>query len=269
MRIPIPCHKKRFRLTIGFTVIQPCSLILIGRDAENPNTTYISREVSIGRKYFSDGLGYREINIPFPLAPNFMMLDVWEKDKIGRNTFEVSKFEISTMEPRAIWEHRDIHDFIPFANWFSQKAGVLPVGIYDSPDLKYMIDYMSVIKDDHGVPMITPARTSRINGRIEASRHHLLSLSVPVRWFILMHERKHFQLPTRVEKLADLTALRVFLDYGFPKVEAIYACTLAMKAETTMAKQAKVTRLKDIHSYINQYIINNTVEFTKTSKVAA
>jgi hypothetical protein len=268
MRIPIPCNNKRFRLTIGFTVNQPCSLILIGRDAENPYSTYISREVSIGRKYFSEGLGYREINIPFPLAPNFMMLNVWDKNHIGQDTFEVSKFKISTMEPRAIWEHHDIHDFIPFANWFSQKAGVLPVGIYDSPDLKYMIDYMSVIKNEQGVPMITPARTSRINGRIEASKYHFLPLSVPIRWFIMMHERKHFQLPTREEKVADLTALRVFLDYGFPKVEAIYACTLAMKAETTVAKQAKVTRLKDIHSFIDQYISYDMVKFTSTKQAA-
>ncbi len=268
MRIPIPCNKKRFRLTIGFTVDKPCSLILVGRDAENTNTTYISREVSIGRKYFSGGSGYREINIPFPLAPNFMMLNVWDKNNIGQNTFKVSAFNISAMEPRAIWEHHDIHDFIPFANWFSQNAGVLPVGVYDSSDLKYIIDYMSVIKNEQGLPMITPARTSRINGRIEASKYHLLPLSVPIRWFILMHERKHFQLPTREEKIADLTALRVFLDYGFPKVEAIYACTLAMKAETNIAKEAKVTRLKDIHRYINQYISNDIVKFTSTKMAA-
>lgn len=197
-----------------------------------------------------------------------MMLNVWDKNNIGRNTFEVSKFKIAAMESRSILEHHDIHDFIPFANWFSQNAGTLPVGIYDSPDFKYMIDYMSVIKNEQGVPMITPARTSRINGRIEASKYHLLPLSVPIRWFILMHERKHFQLPTREEKIADLTALKVFLDFGFPKVEAIYACTLAMQADTTIAKKAKVTRLKDIHSYINQYISSNMVKFTST-KIAA
>jgi hypothetical protein len=131
-----------------------------------------------------------------------------------------------------------------------------------------MIDYMKVIIDEEGVPMITPARTSRINGRIEASQHHILPLSVPIRWFILMHERKHFQLSTREEKVADLTALRVFLDYGFPKLEAIYACTLAMQTNSILAKQAKVTRLKDIHSYIDQYISSNAVQNTFTKKAA-
>lgn len=268
MRIPIPSQGKRFRLTIGFTVNQPCSLIIIGRDAENLHSTYVSRELVIDLKYFTKGVGYREINIPFPLAPNFMMLNIWDKNNIGRDSFKVSKFKLNPMEARAIWEHKDIHDFIPFANWFAQKAGVLPVGIYDSPNLKYMINYMKVIKDEYGLPMVTPARTSRTNGKIEASRHHLLPLSVPIRWFILMHERKHFQLPTREEKIADLTALRVFLDYGFPKVEAIYACTLAMKANSTSAKRAKVNRLKDIHQYIDQYISSNAVQYT-SSKAAA
>jgi len=268
MRIPIPSKGKRFRLTIGFKVYQTCSLIIVGRDAENLYTTYTSREVVIDSKYFKNGIGYREINIPFPLAPHFMMLNIWDKHNIGKDSFKVELFEVTAMEPRAIWEHQDIHDFIPFANWFAQKAGVLPVGIYDSPDLKYMIDYMKVIKDEHGLPMVTPARTSRANGRIEASRHYLMPLSVPIRWFILMHERKHFQLPTREEKIADLTALRVFLDYGFPKVEAIYACTLAMQANSGAAKQAKVIRLKDIHRYIDQYISNNTVQYT-TTKAAA
>lgn len=268
MRIPIPCKSKRFRLTIGFTVKRPTKLILVGRDAENPYTTYISREVVIGQKHFNNGMGYREINIPFPLAPHFMMLNIWDKDHIGSNTFKVSTFKVAAMESRSILEHQDIHDFIPFANWFAQKAGVLPVGIYDSPDLKYMIDYMPVIKDIHGLPLITPARTSRINGKIEASQHHLVPLSVPIRWFILMHERKHFQLPTREEKIADLTALKVFLDYGFPKVEAIYACTLAMEAESNLAKKAKLIRLKDIHSYINQYISSNAVQYTSTKAAA-
>jgi hypothetical protein len=240
-------------------------LIIIGRDAENSHTTYISREVLISEKHFRNGKAYREIKIPFPLAPKFMMLNIWDANHIGKDTFKVTTFKVQPMEGRAIWEHKDIHDFIPFANWFSQKAGVLPVGVYSSTDSKYLIDYMKVIKNEQGSPMLTPARTSRMNGRIEASKSHLLPLSVPIRWFIMMHERKHFQLPTRVEKIADLTALRVFLDYGFPKVEALYACTLAMKAETFTAKKAKLERLKDIHSFIDNYIVNSTLSNTNVA----
>lgn len=265
MRIPIPCNRKRFRLVIGFIVNRPTNLILVGRDAENSHTTYISREVLISEKYFNGGKAYREIEIPFPLAPHFMMLNIWDANNIGANTFKVSTFSVQPMESRAIWEHKDIHDFIPFANWFSQRAGVLPIGVYTSTDSKYLIDYMKIIRNEQGSPMLTPARTSRMNGRIEASQSHLLPLSVPIRWFIMMHERKHFQLPTRVEKVADLTALRVFLDYGFPKVEALYACTLAMKAETTTAKKAKLERLKDIHGFIDHYIATNTVSNTKVA----
>lgn len=265
MRIPIPCHRKRFRLTIGFVVNKPCSLIIVGRDAENPHSNYISRELVISKKYFKNGQACKTIRIPFPLAPEFMMLNIWDAQRIGRDHFKVSTFKIEPMEDRAILEHQDIHNFIPFANWFSQNAGILPTGIYDSKDLQFVIDYRDVIKNEQGIPLITPARTARSNGRIEASKSHLLPLSIPIRWFILMHERKHFQLPTRIEKIADLTALRVFLDYGFPKVEALYACTLAMQAETTLAKEAKLQRLKDIHRYIDQYITTGQVIKTKVA----
>lgn len=265
MRIPIPCKKRRFRLTIGFIVKKPCRLIIVGRDAENPHSNYISRELAIGTKYFQNGVSFKKIRIPFPLAPEFMMLNIWDADHIGRDHFKVNTFKVEPMEDRAILEHPDIHDFIPFANWFSQNAGTLSTGIYDSPKLQFVIDYREVIKNDAGVPLVTPARTARSNGRIEASKSHLLPLSIPIRWFILMHERKHFQLPTRIEKEADLGALRVFLDYGFPKVEALYACTLAMKAVNGIAEAAKLQRLKDIHRYIDNYITTGQVIKTKVA----
>jgi len=268
MTIPIPCKKQRFRLVLGFSVARPTSLVIVGRDAQNHYTTYISREVVISAKHFNGQHGYREIQIPFPLAPEFMMINIWDVNNIGVDTFKLSKFKIEKMETRVVIEHKDTHDFIPFANWFSQNAGVLDTGIYDSSKYKFRIDYMNVIRNEQGLPMVTPARTSRMNGRIEASRYHFVPLSVPIRWFILVHEHKHFQIPTRIEKEADLTALKVFLDYGFPKVEALYACTLAMKAETTLAKKAKVQRLKDIHGFIDHYIFSGAVDKTRIKKAA-
>ena len=79
-----------------------------------------------------------------------MMLNIWDAKSIGRDHFKVSTFKVEPMEDRAILEHQDIHDFIPFANWFSQNAGILPTGIYDSADLQFVIDYMDVIKNEQG-----------------------------------------------------------------------------------------------------------------------
>gem|GEM_PF-1065943 len=253
MKIPIPCHKKRFRLIIGFRLTEPVTLIITGKDAEHQHTTYVSRQLTVPPQYFDGASAYREVRIPFPLAPEFLMLEIRDAHKQKEQRFLIERLDVEPMEEREVWEHEDIHAFIPFANWFAEKAGYLPAGIYDSSERNYLIDYREFITTPMGLPMLTPARTSRKSGKIEASRFYFKPLTVPIRWFILMHERKHFQLPTREEKVADLTALRVFLDYGFPKVEAIYACTLAMKAQSPEAKAAKLQRLKDIHGFIANY----------------
>lgn len=254
MRIPIPCHNKRFRLVLGITAKEPTTLILQGKDAERDHTTYVSRRLHFSIKTMKNTGGYREVRIPFPLAPKFMMFEIWDAFNPGKQSYRIKKIDVEPLEPKPIWEHPDIHSFIPFANWFSQKAGTLGTGVYDSPDRRYLIEYMPVIRDNNGIPLITPARQSRQTGRIQASKQHFVPLSIPVRWFILMHERKHFQLPTRIEKEADLAALKVFLDFGFPKVEAIYACTLAMNADSPLAKQIKTQRLKDIHTFVDAYM---------------
>jgi len=254
MRFPIPCDKQRFRLKLGLYLNEPTSLILVGSDSDRPNTVYVSRRVNFTAEDCAGGDAYKEVTIPFPLAPENMLFEIWDENYPEQRTFELLTLEVEMMEPMEIWEHPDIHSFIPFASWFAQKSGFIKTGIYDSPDHRFLIEYMPVIKDDFGQPLITPARTSRANGRIQVSQSHFLPLSVPIRWFILMHERKHFQLPTRIEKVADLTALRVFLDFGFPKVEAIYACTMAMNADNIPALKAKTQRLKDIHAFVDEYI---------------
>jgi hypothetical protein len=254
MKIPIPCHKKPFRLTVGLRVHRPTTLILVAMDGDHSKTKYVNRKLNFESRDMSRHGVYKEVRIPFPLAPEFMMFQIWDQNKPETRTFHLEKLEVEALEPRNLWEHQDIHRFIPFANWFSQRAGYLPTGMYDSPDHRFLIDYLPVITANSGQPLITPARTNRKTGRIQASKQHLERLSVPVRWFILMHERKHFQLPTRVEKVADLTALKVFLDFGFPKIEAVYAATLAMNAHTPVALQAKTKRLKDIHAFVDQYM---------------
>jgi hypothetical protein len=259
MRIPIPCHKQPFRLTIGVRVKHPTSLMLVALDGDHSKTHYANRRLNFELLDMTNRGAYKEVRIPFPLSPEFMMFQLWDQNDPETRTFHLEKLEVEALEPRNLWEHQDIHRFINFASWFSQRAGYLPTGVYDSPDQRFLIDYLPVIRDDSGKALVTPARTNRKTGRIQASKQHLEQLSVPIRWFILMHERKHFQLPTRVEKVADLTALQVFLDFGFPKIEAIYAATLAMNAHTPIALEAKTERLKDIHGFVDRYIANKSM----------
>ncbi len=248
MNIPIDSQHRRIRVTLRIKVEKATTIVVLGKDVQRPNSIYIARSV-----HFDLSNTTKEINIPFPLTPGQLLLQLKDQHASKNQHFKVEDIQITLLEPKAIWEYPDIHNFIPFADWFVKQAGELPTGTYQSKGEHYRIEYHSTIKDPSGTPLTTPARTSRNNGLIQVSKAHFLKYSIPIRWFILMHERKHFQIPTRSEKEADLGALRVFLDYGFPKIEAIYACTKAMEAYTPLALKAKTERLKDIHRFIGHY----------------
>ena len=78
-------------------------------------------------------------------------------------------------------------------------------------------------------------------------------MSIPVRIAILSHEGCHFFLNTRSEKEADLCGIRYYLDYGFPKIEAVYAATKVFAMRPDAIGKAHVNRTKDIMQFIDQY----------------
>lgn len=257
MIVPLTTNRERIRLTLGLRASAPVDVIIRADNYDFPQSVYVERRVRFTEKHVASGQDYREVNIPFPLTPDRMTVALFEQGTFpgpGLMKTKVEQFKVSTLEPKYVVAHPEIHRFIAFANWFSQRAGILAPGFYDSPDKEFLIEYLPVIADHLGRQLITPARTHRKTGRIEVSRSHFLRYSIPIRWFILMHERKHFQLPTRIEKEADLAALRVFLDFGFPKIEAVYAATKAMESQDSATERIKVQRLKDIHRFIDNYM---------------
>jgi hypothetical protein len=146
-----------------------------------------------------------------------------------------------------------MHRFVSFAGDFACKAGFLSPGIYDSKDGDFLIQYLPIIEGDDGQPLVTPARTNRKTGRIQIAQPAFASFTIPVRLIVLFHERYHFQIPTRLEKPADLNALRLYLDLGFPKTEAVYATTKIFMAHPDSVGPAHAKRVKDNIQFIDQY----------------
>lgn len=256
MIIPVPSKQQPFSIKVGIRAHQPCELGIKCFDATVPNTDYIRRRVPFTNQVFSHrNKGYREFTLPFPLSPEQLMVEFYDKSYGDDTGFSIEKFELQKTEPRAILAEPEMHRFIDFAQRFALKAGYSPAGVYDSEDGDFLIQYMPVITDQTGNPLVTPARTNRRTGRIQVSQSAFLRYTVPIRIVVLFHERFHFQIPTRLEKPADLNGIRLYLDLGFPRTEAIYATSKIFLAHPDSIGVNHVTRVRDALQFIDEYSV--------------
>jgi hypothetical protein len=254
MVIPIPSKQNRFKLKIGIRALEPGALGIRCYDANKPNTDYIRRRVPFSTELLkSNNRGYREFSLPFPLSPDQLIIDLHDKNNAYDGNFKLEKFELEKLEPRNVWAEPEMHRFIDFSQDFASKAGYLSTGVYDSKDGDFLIQYLPVIEDEAGNTLVTPARTNRKTGRIQVSQSAFAGYTIPVRLIVLFHERYHFQLRTRLEKPADLHGLRLYLDLGFPRTEAVYATTKIFNAHPESVGGTHRDRVKDIVDFIDHY----------------
>jgi len=254
MVIPIPSHQQQFKVKVGIRAYEPCALGVNCYDPSHPNTDYIRRRIPFGAELFQNRRGgYREFTLPFPLSPDQLMVEFYNKADGDDSSFKLETFELEKMPARAVWAEPEVHRFIDFAQDFAIKAGYLPTGVYDSADGDFMIQYLPVIADGFGNTLVTPARTNRKSGRIQVSQSAFTRYTVPVRMIVLFHERYHFQLPTRLEKPADLHGLRLYLDLGFPRTEAVYATTKIFGSHPESVGVGHRNRVRDIVDFIDNY----------------
>lgn len=254
MVIPIPSYQKQFKVKVGIRAYEPCALGVKCYDASKLNTDYIRRRVPFTPDLFKGkNPGYKEFTLPFPLSPDQLMVEMFDKAYGDDKNFRIEKFELEKMPVRSVWAEPEMHRFIHFAQDFAMKAGYLPTGVYDSSDGDFLIQYLPIIEDEFGSPLVTPARTNRKSGRIQVSQSAFAKYTVPIRMIVLFHERYHFQIPTRLEKPADLHGLRLYLDLGFPRTEAVYATTKIFNSHPESVGEGHRNRVRDIVNFIDSY----------------
>jgi hypothetical protein len=266
MVIPIPSHEQQFKVKVGIRAYEPCAIGVTCYDASRPNTDYIRRRIPFHEDLFrGSNRGYKEFTLPFPLSPDHMMVQFYDK-RFGDDTgFRIEKFELEKMPVRSVWAEPEVHRFIHFAQDFAMKAGYLPTGVYDSADGDFLIQYLPMIEDGFGNPLVTPARTNRKSGRIQVSQAAFSKYTIPVRLIVLFHERYHYQIPTRLEKPADLHGLRLYLDLGFPRTEAVYATTKIFSSHPESVGPGHRNRVKDIVHFIDNYSGRENLKMNTTA----
>ena len=254
MNIPVPSQNKRFKITLGVRVFEPTDLGICSYDPDRINTDFIRRRAEFPERLFKNKRSvYREFTLPFPVSPDRMNVRVYDKAYRDDHSFAIEKFKVEAMSPAEVWAEPEMHRFIDFAQNFALKAGHSPTGAYDSHDGEFLIQYLPVIEDQMGLPMITPARTNRLSGRIQVSQAAFIGYTIPVRMVVLFHERYHFQIPTRLEKPADLHAIRLYLDLGYPRTEAVYATSKIFLAHPETVGAVHAQRVQDVKQFIDDY----------------
>ena len=254
MILPIPSKNKRFIITVGITAIAPAIIGILLYDPTTAYSDYFRRKVTFSIK--KGQRGYREIQIPVPVSPRRLTLEIYNKRTGDENGFKVTKFEIDKMPKAKIWASPERHRFMDFAIDFAQKAGFTKAGFYPSQNHEFLIQYLPAILDQDGVELVTPARIHKQMPRVQLSQKMFRRFTVPVRVAILSHEGCHYFMNTRSEKNADLCGLQYYLDYGFPKIEAVYAATKVFNQRPGSIGSTHVKRASDIIDFIDEYKLN-------------
>jgi len=244
------------RLVLGLETFEPKTLYVVVRDAKNKNTQYTNRYNTVD--------GREEFEILMPVSPQRAEVIVRsERELSGEkndNQYKVYKARLQDLytghmnfSPETGRKQAD--DFIKFAEEFAARASYASAGgsVYTSDDGKYKIKYLDVIKDNRtGRELKTPARISRTTGIIEVSKQHFATYTVPMRMAILLHEFSHFYVNdnSASEDEADLNALAMYLERGYPTVDAYNVFTMVFaESPTAMNKD----RFDQIDNFIKSY----------------
>lgn len=254
MKLTAKTYKQPSVLTIGIETAYPKKMYLVVRDKRNPNTHYTNRYKTID--------GREELEVYLPVAPGLAEVVV-ASEKEARGAMVDDQYRVYKAKRRPLergekftanGEKSLINDFVVFAEEFANKANYLSAGgsIYTSDDGRFKIKYLDIIVDRSGKVLKTPARISNKTGIIEVSKKHFEEYTVPMRMAILLHEFSHFYLnENHADEIeADLNALAIYLERGYPSIDAYNVFTTVFADSPTDLNKARFKRLdKFIQNY--------------------
>jgi hypothetical protein len=244
----IPSNKERFRIRLTIVSKMPFEL---GIRVYNPlfaNSYYFRRKALFKKA----GLK-REFTISLPVSPEVLEMEIFDKNSINDNAFEIENVRVEKMPDIKLWATDEQHKFLEFAINFAEKAGYVTPGFFESRDGEFLFQYLPSITDRFGNDLITPARIHRKMPRVQISQSLFKGYTIPIRVAILAHEGCHWFLNTRSQTTADLCGIKQYLDYGFPKIEAVYAVTKVFGKNREMIGKSQISRTKDVIRFIENY----------------
>jgi hypothetical protein len=206
--------RKPTNIKVSVSVKYPMKIRIRAIDPYKKGALYIDRLATVE--------GEEDFEIRLPQSPEKLLIKVFAPQaKNNKALIDVTLEKIELPQHLPCLSGKRVSSFLKFAKEFSENAGILSAGRYQSDDKVYTIDYLPVISHE-GRVLTTPARISNQTGRMEISQKAFRDMSIPMRMAILCHEFSHFYLNEvqHDEIEADLNALTMYLGMGYPVIEA-------------------------------------------------
>ena len=254
MKFNAKTYRQPSVLKIGVETRHPKKIFLVVRDKQNIETQYTNRYMTVD--------GKQVFEVLMPVAPKMAEVIVASAEEARGNMvdndyriFSLRREPLNKSEKfSANGERGAVNDFLTFAEEFSNKANYLSAGgsVYTSDNGKYKIKYLDVIRGSRGNALKTPARISNRTGMIEVSKEDFNEYTVPMRMAILLHEFSHFYLNDNHsdEIEADMNALAIYLERGYPTIDAYNVFTTVFAESPSDLNKA---RFKRIDNFIQNY----------------
>jgi len=230
-----------YQISVHTDSIQP--IRVIAYDASQTTTVFTDRVLNIN--------GDASFYIRMPQCGNNTQIIVFNDDNgilPNDTTFKITKQQKVPFENNLLALSdltRDEREFITFAQRFAYNASVYDTGVYKSENGKFSIELLDDIVDENGDVIPTSFRISIDGtdsegnfikgGKIQASKSMIKNYTVPIVFFLLMHEYSHYHLNVDIdnELEADMNALNVYLGMGYPYIDVIYALAITFEGNKT------------------------------------
>ena len=247
-------------LVIKVAVNQPCEVTIKIYAEDKPNIVFTDRWATVK--------GQQTFYVRLPMTSDNVIISVYDK-KVGNVPLSQEKnIKILEVNKTPLEKRLDVVDiknlsvahFVDFAQRFCYNAPYLSDNkTYQSDNGQFLIEYLPVIKSSSsGKELNTPARISRVTGRIQVAKKYFDQYTVPMRFAILCHEFSHFYVNDDIdnESEADINGLLIYLGLGYPRIEGLQAFYEVFKKSDS---EQNLKRMKIIEKFVTDFEKKNMV----------
>lgn len=227
MNLKVNTRFEELCLEITVQTLLPAKIRIKVYDYSHPKTVFTDR--------FKTVKGIEKFFVRMPLSSENVIISVFNEINGNKRPKEDSSFNVTSVQKIPLEKRTDASDlknievrnFVDFAQRFSYNASYLEGNkSYRSSDGSFLIEYEETLySNSTGKELTTPARISKVNGRIQISKKLFDNYTVPMRMAILLHEFSHFYLNDDIddEIEADINGLLIYLSLGYPRIEGYEA----------------------------------------------
>jgi hypothetical protein len=259
MNLRLDTRYEEMCLLVKVEVTMPTKVRIKIFDEQKPKIVFTDRYKTINSSF--------TFQVNMPITSKSIIISVYDDKKGNTRQDQEKNISVVAVDKTPLQKRIDVVDihnptiayFVDFAQRFCYNAPYLEANkSYQSDNGGFMIEYLPSIIDNKGRELTTPARISRLTGRIQVSKKQFEKFTVPMRFAILCHEFSHFYVNEDMtdETEADINGLLIYLGLGYPRIEALEAF---YEVFDNYPSEENKRRSDKIRNFIDNFEKNNIV----------